>query len=112
MFRPHPRERPILRRVPFEKISSITRLFNPCSARSITQLMTVEFLLLALALFGGETQRAMCIILLIGLLSGTYSDFHCRPNLVVWENKEWKTWFRRTKLPSLTKFDYKGSDSA
>jgi preprotein translocase subunit SecF len=60
--------------------------------------MTVEFLLLALALFGGDTLREMCIILLIGLLSGTYSSiFIAAPILVVWENKEWKTWFRKTK---------------
>ena len=88
---------PILRKVPFEKlvnhsiIQSLQRSIN-------TQLMTVEFLLLALALFGGDTLREMCIILLIGLLSGTYSSiFIAAPILVVWENKEWKTWFRKTK---------------
>jgi preprotein translocase subunit SecF len=88
---------PILRKVPFEKlvnhsiIQSLQRSIN-------TQLMTVEFLLLSLALFGGDTLREMCIILLIGLLSGTYSSiFIAAPTLVVWENKEWKTWFRKTK---------------
>jgi preprotein translocase subunit SecF len=88
---------PILRKVPFEKlvnhsiIQSLQRSIN-------TQLMTVEFLLLALALFGGDTLREMCVILLIGLLSGTYSSiFIAAPILVVWENKEWKTWFRKTK---------------
>jgi len=88
---------PILRKIPFEKlvnhsiIQSLQRSIN-------TQLMTVEFLLLALALFGGDTLREMCIILLIGLLSGTYSSiFIAAPILVVWENKEWKTWFRKTK---------------
>jgi len=88
---------PILRKVPFEKmvnhsiIQSLQRSIN-------TQLMTVEFLLLALALFGGDTLREMCIILLIGLLSGTYSSiFIAAPILVVWENKEWKTWFKKTK---------------
>jgi preprotein translocase subunit SecF len=88
---------PILRRVPFEKlvnhsiIQSLQRSIN-------TQLMTVEFLLLALALFGGDTLREMCIILLIGLLSGTYSSiFIAAPILVVWENKEWKTWFKKAK---------------
>ncbi len=88
---------PILRRVPFEKI--VNHSIVQSLQRSInTQLMTVEFLLLALALFGGETLREMCIILLIGLLSGTYSSiFIAAPILVVWENKEWKTWFRKTK---------------
>jgi preprotein translocase subunit SecF len=65
--------------------------------RSInTQLMTVEFLLLALAMFGGVTLRQFAVVLLVGLMSGTYSSiFIAAPILVVWENKEWKTWFRR-----------------
>jgi preprotein translocase subunit SecF len=71
--------------------------------RSInTQLMTVEFMLLSLALFGGVTLREFAIILLIGLLSGTYSSiFTAAPVLVVWENKEWKNWFRRKSPQSL-----------
>lgn len=65
--------------------------------RSInTQLMTVEFLLLALAMFGGVTLREFSVVLLVGLMSGTYSSiFVAAPILVVWENQEWKTWFRR-----------------
>ena len=65
--------------------------------RSInTQLMTVEFLLLALVLFGGVTLREFAAILLIGLLSGTYSSiFIAAPILVLWEKQEWKNWFRR-----------------
>jgi len=68
--------------------------------RSInTQLMTVEFLLLALALFGGVTLQEFAVVLLVGLMSGTYSSiFIAAPILVVWENKEWKTWFRREKV--------------
>ena len=64
--------------------------------RSInTQLMTVEFMLLSLALFGGVTLREFAIILLVGLLSGTYSSiFTASPILVIWENKEWKNWFK------------------
>ncbi|HSG42585.1 MAG TPA: protein translocase subunit SecF [Anaerolineales bacterium] len=66
--------------------------------RSInTQLMTVEFLLLALAMFGGLTLREFASILLIGLLSGTYSSiFVAAPILVLWEKREWTTWFRRS----------------
>jgi preprotein translocase subunit SecF len=63
--------------------------------------MTVEFLLLSLALFGGETLREMCIILWVGLMSGTYSSiFIAAPILVVWETQEWKTWFRKPKTTS------------
>jgi len=86
---------PLLRKISFEQlvnhsiIQSLQRSIN-------TQLMTVEFLLLSLALFGGETLREMCIILLVGLISGTYSSiFIAAPILVVWENKEWENWFRK-----------------
>jgi preprotein translocase subunit SecF len=86
---------PLLRKISFEQlvnhsiIQSLQRSIN-------TQLMTGEFLLLALVLFGGETLREMCIILIIGLLSGTYSSiFIAAPILVVWENKEWENWFRK-----------------
>lgn len=65
--------------------------------RSInTQLMTVEFLLLALAMFGGITLREFAIVLMVGLLSGTYSSiFVAAPILVLWEKQEWRTWFGR-----------------
>lgn len=88
---------PILRKVPFEKL--VNHSIVQSLQRSInTQLMTVEFLLLSLALFGGATLREMSVILLIGLLSGTYSSiFIAAPILVVWENKEWRTWFRKAK---------------
>jgi len=67
--------------------------------RSInTQLMTVEFLLLALAFFGGVTLRQFVVVLLVGLMSGTYSSiFIAAPILVVWEKKEWRNWFGRNK---------------
>lgn len=65
--------------------------------RSInTQLMTVEFLLLSLALFGGVTLQEFAVILLVGLLSGTYSSiFVAAPILVLWEKREWTSWFKR-----------------
>lgn len=84
----------IYRRLPFEALAnhSIVQTLQ----RSInTQLMTVQFLLLALALFGGITLREFAITLVVGLLSGTYSSiFIAAPILVVWENQEWKAWFR------------------
>ena len=85
----------ILRKLPFEQLAnhSIIQTLQ----RSInTQLMTVEYMLLAIALFGGVTLREFAVILLVGLLMGTYSSiFVAAPLLVVWENKEWRTWFGR-----------------
>ena len=87
----------IYRRLPFETLAnhSIVQTLQ----RSInTQLMTVEYMLLALALFGGVTLREFAIILLVGLFMGTYSSiFIAAPILVIWEKKEWRTWFGRNK---------------
>jgi preprotein translocase subunit SecF len=87
----------IYRRLDFENL--VNHSIVQTLQRSInTQLMTVEFLLLALALFGGVTLREFAAVLLIGLLSGTYSSiFIAAPILVVWENQEWKKWFRRSE---------------
>ena len=64
--------------------------------RSINTQLTVLFTLFSLVLFGGDTIKHFAIILLVGIFSGTYSSiFNAAPILVVWENQEWKTWFRR-----------------
>jgi preprotein translocase subunit SecF len=85
----------IFRKLPFEKL--VNHSIIQTLQRSInTQLMTSEFMLLALALFGGVTLREFAVILLVGLFSGTYSSiFIAAPILVVWENKEWRNWFKR-----------------
>lgn len=90
----------VLRRVNFETLTNhsvvqtLTRSIN-------TQLMTVDFMLLALALFGGVTLREFAIALLIGMISGSYSsDFIAAPLLIVWENQEWKHWFGKRQAPS------------
>jgi preprotein translocase subunit SecF len=84
-----------LRRLDYETL--VNHSIVQTLQRSInTQLMTVEFLLLALAFFGGVTLRQFVIVLLVGLMSGTYSSiFIAAPVLVVWEKQEWKNWFKR-----------------
>lgn len=87
----------ILRKLPYEKL--VNHSIVQTLQRSInTQLMTVEFILLSVALFGGVTLREFAVVLLVGLFSGTYSSiFIAAPILVVWENEEWKNWFRGKK---------------
>ena len=64
--------------------------------RSINTQLTTMFTMTALLLFGGESIRNFILILLIGMISGTYSSvFTAAQALVVWENQEWKRWFRR-----------------
>lgn len=85
----------LLRRLEYETL--VNHSIVQTLQRSInTQLMTVEFLLLALALFGGVTLQEFAVILLVGLLSGTYSSiFVAAPILVLWEKREWTSWFGR-----------------
>lgn len=64
--------------------------------RSINTQLTVLFTLAALALFGGITIRHFVVTLFIGILSGSYSSiFDASPLLVVWENDEIGSFFRR-----------------
>jgi preprotein translocase subunit SecF len=84
----------VYRRLPYETLvnHSIVQTLD----RSINTQLTVMFTLFALVLFGGESIRHFVIILLVGIFSGTYSSiFNASPILVVWENQEWKNWFRR-----------------
>ncbi len=83
----------IYRRVLYETLvnHSIVQTLD----RSINTQLTVMFTLLSLALLGGVTTRHFVIILLIGVFSGTYSSiFNAASILVVWENREWRHWFR------------------
>ncbi len=64
--------------------------------RSINTQLTTFFTLTALLLFGGDTIRNFVLMLLIGLISGTYSSiFNAAQLLVVWEHREWRNWFKR-----------------
>ncbi|MEW6404398.1 MAG: protein translocase subunit SecF [Chloroflexota bacterium] len=85
----------ILRRLDYETL--VNHSIVQTLQRSInTQLMTVEFLLFALAMFGGVTLQEFAVILLVGLFSGTYSSiFIAAPILVLWEKREWTGWFGR-----------------
>lgn len=90
----------LYRRLPYETVvnHSIVQTLD----RSINTQLMVMFTLLALAMFGGETIRHFVIILLVGVFSGTYSSiFNAAPILVVWENREWESWFgRREEAPA------------
>ncbi len=84
----------IYRRLDFETLvnHSIVQTLD----RSINTQLTVMLTLLSLLLLGGVTTRHFVTILLIGVFSGTYSSiFNASPILVVWENHEWRNWFRR-----------------
>ena len=84
----------IYRRLPYETVvnHSVVQTLD----RSINTQLTVMLTLLTLVLFGGVTVRHFVVTLLVGIFSGTYSSiFNASPILVVWENREWRNWFRR-----------------
>ncbi len=57
--------------------------------RSLATQLNAVFVMVAILLFGGETIREFIAIMLIGLMSGTYSSiFNAVPLLVSWEKGE------------------------
>ncbi len=69
---------------PYEMI--VNRSIMETLQRSISMQVVVSFVLVALFLIGGTTIRQFVGVLLIGLLSGTYSStFTAIPLLVAWE---------------------------
>ena len=58
--------------------------------RSLATQLNAIFVLIALLLLGGATTKQFVAVLLVGLISGTYSSiFNAVPLLVVWETKKW-----------------------
>ena len=69
-------------------------------SRSLNTSLTVLFTLAALTLFGGDSTREFTLALLIGIASGTYSSiFNASMILSVWQNQEYRYWFRRGRKP-------------
>lgn len=58
--------------------------------RSLNTSLTTLFVIVALFLFGGATIKSFILVLLVGIITGTYSSiFNASQLLVVWERKEW-----------------------
>ena len=73
----------------FEKVVNFS--INETFVRSLNTSLTVTFVLFALFLLGGSTIHWFVLVLLIGVITGTYSSI-CNASalLVVWENNEWR----------------------
>ena len=66
--------------------------------RSVNTSLTLLFTLLALMLFGGPTLRAFLLVLLIGVLVGTYSSIAvATQTLAVWEQRDIPRLYRRLR---------------
>jgi preprotein translocase subunit SecF len=72
--------------------------------RSLNTSLTVIFVLLALFLLGGATIHYFTLVLLIGIVTGTYSSI-CNASqlLVVWNKHEWGRFIGRKPSPAPAK---------
>jgi preprotein translocase subunit SecF len=78
----------------FERVVNFS--VNQTLDRSLNTTLTVIFTLTALLLLGGGTIRNFVLVLLIGIVSGTYSSiFNASCLLVVWENGDLGRLWRR-----------------
>ncbi len=69
---------------PFETV--VNRSLLETLHRSLATQLNAIFVLIAILFFGGATMKQFVAVLLVGLLSGTYSSiFNAVPLLVVWE---------------------------
>lgn len=79
---------------PYETI--VNRSLLETVHRSLATQLNAIFVLIALLLFGGATMKQFVAVLLVGLLSGTYSSiFNAVPLLVVWETGKWSGRLRK-----------------
>lgn len=75
------------RRESYERV--VNRSILETIHRSLATQLNAVFIMVAILLFGGATVKQFIVILLIGLLSGTYSSiFTAIPLLVAWEQGE------------------------
>lgn len=77
---------------PFEMI--VNRSLLETLQRSLTTQLNAIFVMVCILLFGGATIKQFIAIMLIGLISGTYSSiFNAVPLVVSWELGEFRTLF-------------------
>jgi preprotein translocase SecF subunit len=78
---------PRYRHDPYERV--VNRSILETIHRSLATQLNAVFFMIAILLFGGATIKQFIAILLIGLISGTYSSiFNAVPLLVSWEKGE------------------------
>ena len=71
--------------------------------RSINTSLTTLFVVLALFLFVGASIQNFAVVLLVGIIAGTFSSLCIAPTLlVVWEMGEWGRFIKWFPLPSKT----------
>ena len=81
----------ILRRGMGQFEETVNWSLNQTIGRSISTVLTVEFVMISLFFFGGETLKYFALSLIIGITSGAYSSiFIASPLLVSWYKNDQK----------------------
>jgi preprotein translocase SecF subunit len=86
---------------PFEMI--VNRSLLETLHRSLATQLNAIFVMFSILLFGGATIKQFIAIILVGLISGTYSSiFNATPLVVSWELGEFASLFGLRKQPQAT----------
>ena len=79
---------------PYETI--VNRSILEVIHRSLTTQLNAMFVMIAILLFGGASIKQFIAVMLVGMVTATYSSiFNAVPVLVAWENGEVGRFFRR-----------------
>jgi preprotein translocase SecF subunit len=85
---------PKYRTEPFEHVCN--RSLLETLSRSVVTSLSTMFVVIAILLFGGTTIKQFTTIILIGIITGTYSSiFNAVPILVSWKQGEFGHFLRR-----------------
>jgi len=68
---------------------TLNRSVNETLPRSVLTHATVFATLLALAILGGEVLRPFALVMLFGVLTGTFSSIYVAPPLLLWIEHRW-----------------------
>jgi preprotein translocase subunit SecF len=68
---------------------TLNRSVNETLPRSVLTHATVFATLLALALLGGEVLRPFALVMLFGVVTGTFSSIYVAPPLLLWIESKW-----------------------
>ena len=86
---------------PNRELSEVVNLsISETIGRSLNTSVTLLITLLALVLFGGTTIREFLLVLLIGVVAGTYSSIAIASQVLIsWEYSDIRNAFRRVRQP-------------
>jgi preprotein translocase subunit SecF len=88
---------------------TLNRSVNETLPRSVLTHATVFATLLALALLGGEVLRPFALVMLFGVVTGTFSSIYVAPPLLLWIENKWPRTASDTDAASRTRAPRSGT---